>query len=512
MDDREHRARWAPVVYGRTRRVDRWWRAVPEDVAGAWLEPQVMGVVAGGRRLVEGPRFLLAQGSTHLLVGTACQARLLSDTMHSDGTRELYCFVGWVAPRDEAVRAPELERLREEFQAWAVPVYAEWMAHDWNLPPRNLQAPRPTPPEPARWTTPAEPKPVVDQWYVGHSHVWPIDAARMIWEGVRAAPHPATVSVGWTAAADGLTDHTDGPLHIVATDVAHYAELPPRPPRPAPSPPPAQPPRRQQPPPPDVKRRQPHESKKSLARWFKDALLPSDPHHELPAHHESAHHRHDPESHDRHYGRYTDEGRVGHGEALDHHGGEAQPRESRPAYRPPIVPLINNAQRAAKVDADFAFGPSTPVEPSRRDEPDRPARPLDPAPPGEPPKPAPLGPIAVGPVPAPLDPPQSGPTQNEAVPVGEPPHSAGDNQMPAAAKATHDPTAPGAPAPRPGEPPDRASDPPASGDTETPAAPDRELSQQPEPVLDPEAADGDTAGTGEAGTTRNSGEAPRAGR
>src|SRR6266851_2011254 len=90
---------WAPVVYGRTRRADFWWRAVPAGLGHrGWLADVVPAAVAGGR-LLERPRFLLSRSEDdRILIGVACRAAELSEDMNSHERRPLYCFVGWVAP------------------------------------------------------------------------------------------------------------------------------------------------------------------------------------------------------------------------------------------------------------------------------------------------------------------------------------------------------------------------------------------------------------------------------
>ena len=88
---------WFPIVYGRTRRADRWWRALPGEPDPEWMRSAVRATVHGGRGLLTGPRLVLSQDGRHRLIGLACQASVLSDTMNSDGQRALYCFVGWAA-------------------------------------------------------------------------------------------------------------------------------------------------------------------------------------------------------------------------------------------------------------------------------------------------------------------------------------------------------------------------------------------------------------------------------
>jgi hypothetical protein len=222
--------RWAPVVYGRTRHRDQWWQAIPRDVDETWIEPLVMATVAGGADLADGRRFLLARGSDSVCVGVACRARELSAEMHRDAAgRELYCFVGWVAPTRAA--APTLADLRASYVEWAGQVYARRMRDEWERPSYEpLQAER-TAATATPWPAPRSPSPAAAD---GRSRAWPPGEADRPWEMVRAATGPAAVSVGWAAAAEARVADVAGPFHIVAEDVAAPRPLPPRPAPPEP--------------------------------------------------------------------------------------------------------------------------------------------------------------------------------------------------------------------------------------------------------------------------------------
>ncbi len=129
--------RWQDVLYGRTVRADRWWRVRPQAPDAGWLNSVVTATVAGGDGLAAGPRFLLARREGALLVGTATQADRISETMNSDGTRPLYCFVGWLSLDREAI-VPELGVVEQNWTAWAREVYESWMLLDWNRHPTAL--------------------------------------------------------------------------------------------------------------------------------------------------------------------------------------------------------------------------------------------------------------------------------------------------------------------------------------------------------------------------------------
>ncbi|MDS0134287.1 MULTISPECIES: hypothetical protein [unclassified Amycolatopsis] len=129
--------RWQDVLYGRTVRADRWWRVRPLAPDTGWLNAMVTATVAGGEGLATGPRFLLARREDALLVGTATQADRISETKNSDGTRPLYCFVGWLS-LDREANVPELDVIEQNWTVWAGEVYESWMPLDWNRHPTAL--------------------------------------------------------------------------------------------------------------------------------------------------------------------------------------------------------------------------------------------------------------------------------------------------------------------------------------------------------------------------------------
>lgn len=218
---------WAPVVYARIRRVDSWWRALPAasgDVdhggtgspsAGSpWLAGPVLAVVQGGRELAAGPRFLLARHGSRHLVGVACRAVDLEPAMASDGTRDLYCFVGWVGTG----AVPPLALLRRSYPEWAGAEYRRWVGPDWDASPSEDRAPRSTTPGPPPWSDEwpqTEPEPRVESGFrgdpasaagaaveavalppapvsSGRVHVWPEHEAHLLWQAVAAGPTDPT--------------------------------------------------------------------------------------------------------------------------------------------------------------------------------------------------------------------------------------------------------------------------------------------------------------------------------
>ncbi|MEU7601575.1 hypothetical protein [Streptomyces sp. NPDC041003] len=129
-------AGWSAVVYGRTYRIDRWWRALPGGATpGGPLGRTVLALVAGGTRLDVAPRFVLYRGEQGVLVGVACQVPLLGPEMaHDEHGRPLYGFVGWHHPdRAAAHDLPGLGELEASFPVWAGDTYRAWAAPVWDV-------------------------------------------------------------------------------------------------------------------------------------------------------------------------------------------------------------------------------------------------------------------------------------------------------------------------------------------------------------------------------------------
>jgi len=208
---------WAPVVYGRTAAADTWWQAVPDGVSPAgWLTRVVYAAVDRGRELDKHPRFLLAQEPGHRVVGVACRARDLSDEMHSDGLRELYCFVGWltVLPADDEadmalLTGPGLDEFQKSYVQWAAPVYTGVMGGRWRMPLSFTRDPVTTHPQPAPWAgdayDPADPLPRPD------TGLWPAETWPPLWAAALSVLDPLTCVIGWqragTARQDSVVTH-----------------------------------------------------------------------------------------------------------------------------------------------------------------------------------------------------------------------------------------------------------------------------------------------------------------
>ena len=146
---------WQSVLYCRTRRADQWWRVFPRQDDENWLSSVVLAIVAGGEDLETGPRFVLARKASSVLMGTAARAGMISDTMNSDGSRPLYCFIGWTTSNSHA-RIPNLEVFEAGWQRWARDVFEGWMPLDWERHPAELDSPHEPPLERAPWAAKTE--------------------------------------------------------------------------------------------------------------------------------------------------------------------------------------------------------------------------------------------------------------------------------------------------------------------------------------------------------------------
>ncbi|MBT0773268.1 hypothetical protein KIH74_30265 [Kineosporia sp. J2-2] len=225
---------WYPVVHGRTRSVDRWWRVLPEGLTegeSAWLRQAVQAVVAGGRDLAVGPRFLLADEGRLRLVGVACQAGLLSRTMATDtgkaAGRPLYTFVGWMnrSPSPPAP-VPGLPAWQAHLADWAAPVYDHWVGQDWDRPARKLNAPNLSRPGEAPWEVAA--LPADGAWTPARTsppgvRVVPAARAEAVWNAAVAGPGPVLLTTGWP----GVAGIPRGATMTATCDVAEELTLPP---------------------------------------------------------------------------------------------------------------------------------------------------------------------------------------------------------------------------------------------------------------------------------------------
>jgi hypothetical protein len=189
--------RWQPVLYGRTRRADRWWRVRPYDVDVRWLNALMLAATGGGEGLADQPRYVLARDRAVVLVGAAARAAVLSETMNSDGSRPLYCFVGWLS-KDPGATVPGLEALEALWVPWATDVYEAWMPLDWNKHPTDLadahEPPFGRPPWTAESTLSVEPAKLAQGLELsalsapGRPVVVPLETRAAVWRQLYDAP------------------------------------------------------------------------------------------------------------------------------------------------------------------------------------------------------------------------------------------------------------------------------------------------------------------------------------
>ncbi|MFD5618094.1 hypothetical protein ACFWJF_06470, partial [Streptomyces yangpuensis] len=238
---------WSAVVYGRTYRIDRWWRALPEgETSGGPLARTVLAVVAGGARLDAGPRFVLYRGPHGVLVGAACRMPMLGPAMaHDEHGRPLYGFVGWHHPdRSAAHDLPGLDELEASFAGWAGDTYRAWAGPVWEAAREPDAVTLSSTAEQAPWPgygRPTDPA-AAGRWPAAHSadvHLLPAEEAPGLWDAALAAGPMAdcVLTTGWQRSRDA---REPGLTHACCADVTEYRRAPrPAPPATTPAPAPA---------------------------------------------------------------------------------------------------------------------------------------------------------------------------------------------------------------------------------------------------------------------------------
>jgi hypothetical protein len=188
---------WSPLVYGRTRYVDEWWRAKPAEGISPEQASVVRAVVAGGRGLApqDQPRFALSRDSQQVLVAVACSAASVSGTMNTESReRSLYTLVGWLTD-DLRAQVPSLAEFAVHALDWASAEYERWVALTWE----DRVAPwQPTPPSEPPWAPPETP--VTGERLVfkpGTSLIVPESQAGALWDAARMTTRQVAVVVGW---------------------------------------------------------------------------------------------------------------------------------------------------------------------------------------------------------------------------------------------------------------------------------------------------------------------------
>ncbi|KJY20870.1 MULTISPECIES: hypothetical protein [unclassified Streptomyces] len=232
---------WSAVVYGRTHRVDRWWRALPDGATpGGPLGRTVLAVVAGGTRLDAAPRFLLYRGVHGVLVGVACQVpRLGPEMAYDEHGRPLYGFVGWHHPdRAAAHDLPALGELEAAFPRWAGDTYRAWAAPVWDVALERDAVTLPSTAGAAPWAEGARPadSAAALRWPTAHTadvHLLPAAEAHGLWDAALAAGPMAdcVLTTGWQRSRDA---REPGLTHACCADVTEYRRTP-RTPPPAPA-------------------------------------------------------------------------------------------------------------------------------------------------------------------------------------------------------------------------------------------------------------------------------------
>ncbi len=218
--DETDRGWWAPIVYARTRDVDFWWRALPQQMRRDGSEARALDatIADDGARA---PRFVLARLPSGTLLGVACQTHLISKHMRSDGSRPVPCFIGWLSA-DPRVAVPQFDAVQAGWGGWAAREYDVWMRNVWAERDRRVRQTDETSAVPPPWEM-TETVPDAD---VGDRsefeeptragiRVYPAAEAARVWRGVDRYGVNATVVTGWTS---GRTALRPGLTHACAAD------------------------------------------------------------------------------------------------------------------------------------------------------------------------------------------------------------------------------------------------------------------------------------------------------
>ena len=242
---------WAPVVHGRTRRVDIWWRALPAGVSQDGPEAGVvLAAVAGGRFPDRGPagplpRFVLARLRSGTLIGAACQFRLISTEMHADENRALYGFVGWFCANPR-VTVPPLAQVERQWVHWAAPEYHRWIGPVWDETTARVRHIDQTAAEPPRWqpvgvSAYAGPEIGPEQFSAydgpspGYVRVYSTAVRDRIWQEIAVYGRSAAIVTNWASPSEAVRA---GITHACADDLpSDYARLLPVPVQDRPRPP-----------------------------------------------------------------------------------------------------------------------------------------------------------------------------------------------------------------------------------------------------------------------------------
>ena len=235
---------WAPVIFGKTYRIDEWWRALPVGVTRDGRTAGVIkGAIADGRIPV--PRFVLARLAAGTLVGVACSASQFGTGMAADSFgRPLYCFVGWYSG-DQRPAVPGLAELADGWERIVLAEYDRVMRPVWLASADEARVPAVLKPVTAPWPVPsgqrrAEPPAqfASDVSAPGDTiRVYPSASAALIWQAVVDYGVQAAVVTGWERYRSALrpylthvcADDFTGPAPMVLPAPLHEDATPPAP-------------------------------------------------------------------------------------------------------------------------------------------------------------------------------------------------------------------------------------------------------------------------------------------
>jgi hypothetical protein len=224
---------WTPVIYGKTHRVDEWWRALPAGVTREGNAARVIkAAIADGR--VPAPRFVLARLSGGTLVGVVSSASQFGTEMTSDSHgRPLFCFVGWHCD-DPAAAVPSFGELTSDWERLVLPEYDTVMRPVWLAPPSEARVPVVPPPATAPWQVPGRRREEDSQASSPEEHpsrntlrVFPSDVAATIWQMVADQGVRAALVTGWETYSSAISPDL---THVCADDFTGPVPLILRPP------------------------------------------------------------------------------------------------------------------------------------------------------------------------------------------------------------------------------------------------------------------------------------------
>lgn len=192
---------WFPIVWGRTRRADSWWRVLPAGLDfDGWPAEVVTAAYAGGLNL-ERPRFLLARLHGWWVTGVACAAVELDPSMAEDQHgRDLFTVVGWMAKIATEPALPQLQDWEDRYLAWAAPTYTDWCREDWDKHFSSVSDPHESPLVSPAWADAPEASEQVDARLVrrpGRVQMFPATTRFELWRAGSNAIEPFVLVTGW---------------------------------------------------------------------------------------------------------------------------------------------------------------------------------------------------------------------------------------------------------------------------------------------------------------------------